>query len=56
MPSAVGTGSGTDKAITTEYMVMTLDCPIELFQDYLGVTGNLLAKGDDAATSRAQWR
>jgi hypothetical protein len=53
MPSAVGTGSGTDKAITTEYMAMTLDCTIELFQDCLGVTGDLLPKGDDAATSRA---
>jgi hypothetical protein len=46
MPQAAGTGSGTETAITTEYLAMRLDCLIELLQDCLGVTGD---GGDDAS-------
>jgi hypothetical protein len=46
MPQAAGTGSVTETAITTEYLNMRLDRLIELLQDCLGVTGDILAKGD----------
>jgi hypothetical protein len=51
MPPTVGMGSGTETAITAEYLAMRLDRLIELLQDCLGVTGDdgdVLAKGDDA--------
>jgi hypothetical protein len=56
MPPVAGTGSGTETAVTTEYLAMRLDQLIELLQDCLGVTGDngdVLAKGDDAGDLRS---
>jgi hypothetical protein len=38
MPPGASTGSGTETAITMEYLAMRIDRLIELLQDCLGVT------------------
>jgi hypothetical protein len=46
MPPTAGMSSAMETAIVTEYLAMRLDRLIELFQDCLGITGDVLTMGD----------